>query len=234
MKPGQIINDSFELYSGFWKHILSIALVIAVGVAVLSAVLAPLGIVGGILAIIVAVIGSTLLQGSIVKVVEDVRDGRVDLTVRETLEAARPHIASLIIAGIVVGILVVIGLIIFIIPGIILATLWFVTAPAIVLENKGPIEGMTRSWNLVKKNFWQTLGVALLTLILLFVAGFVLGIILSPLSDFLAGLISNLVSFGVFAPFAAIASALTFFTLRQLFDPSAVPQAAPPPAEETF
>ncbi|MEV0591252.1 DUF7544 domain-containing protein [Nonomuraea cavernae] len=50
---------------------------------------------------------------------------------------------------------------------------WFAfAAPAVVLEGRGPIDAMRRSWHLVTGDFWRVLGILLLTsVIVVFVAG---------------------------------------------------------------
>lgn len=45
-------------------------------------------------------------------------------------------------------------------------TRFALAAPAVVLEGKGPIEALRRSWNLVTGDFWRVLGILLLTSLL--------------------------------------------------------------------
>ncbi|MEU8248177.1 glycerophosphoryl diester phosphodiesterase membrane domain-containing protein [Nonomuraea sp. NPDC048916] len=54
-------------------------------------------------------------------------------------------------------------------------------APAVVLEGKGPIDAMRRSWHLVTGDFWRVLGILLLTSL---IVGFVAGILEIPFSIF--------------------------------------------------
>lgn len=225
MSPSDVLNRSFALYQGHWKHLIGIGLTIWVVVAIVAAILSLLGIIGALLAAVVLIIGVYLMQGAIVTAVDDLQDGRADLSIGETVRAAQPHLLALIVAGIIVGVLVTIGLFILLIPGLILATLWFVTAPSIVIEKLGAIDGMQRSWSLVKGQFWQTLGLAVLTFLLVIVAVVVATIILSFLPDFLASLIANIVVNSVIGPFWAIVSALAFFRLRE---GRAQPQAPAP------
>ncbi|MGI9540278.1 MAG: hypothetical protein ACR2N6_09025, partial [Miltoncostaeaceae bacterium] len=225
MSPSDVLNRSFALYQGHWQHLIGIGLTIWVGVAIVAAVLSLLGIVGGLLGAIALIIGAYLLQGAIVSAVDDLQDGRIDMSIGETVRAAQPHLLALIVAGIIVGVLVTIGLFLFLIPGLILMTLWFVTAPSIVIEKLGAIDGMQRSWNLVKGQFWQTLLLALLTFFLVIVAVVLASIILSFLPNFLASLIANIVVNSVVGPFWAVVSALAFFTLR---DRRSTPQAPAP------
>ncbi|HEX4814295.1 MAG TPA: glycerophosphoryl diester phosphodiesterase membrane domain-containing protein [Nonomuraea sp.] len=49
-------------------------------------------------------------------------------------------------------------------------------SPAVVLEGKGPIEAMRRSWHLVTGDFWRVFGILLLTALLVWVVGGVLSV----------------------------------------------------------
>ncbi|GGO75729.1 glycerophosphoryl diester phosphodiesterase membrane domain-containing protein [Nonomuraea cavernae] len=52
-------------------------------------------------------------------------------------------------------------------------------APAVVLEGRGPIDAMRRSWHLVTGDFWRVLGILLLTSVMVF---FLAGILEIPFS----------------------------------------------------
>ncbi len=216
MQPTAVIGSAVKIYGAHWQHLVSIGLAIFVFVAVGVGLLSLLGAVGALLGVIVLFLGQALLVGSIVKAVEDVQDGRIDFSIGETVAAARPYILPLIGAGIIVGIGVAIGLVLLIAPGIALATVWFVVFPSIVLEKRGVFDALGRSWSLVVRNFWQTLGVLLLTFLIVIVATIIIGIILSPLPNFVGGLLSSLIVNGIIGPFWAVAAVLTFFRLRAL------------------
>ncbi|WP_328807838.1 glycerophosphoryl diester phosphodiesterase membrane domain-containing protein [Nonomuraea antri] len=55
-------------------------------------------------------------------------------------------------------------------------TRFCLAAPAVVLEGRGPIEGMRRSWQLVRGDFWRVFGVQLLTAILVAIMAFIVAI----------------------------------------------------------
>lgn len=58
-----------------------IAFVIYLGVAGIAALLARVFAIGALLAFIVEIIAAFLLQAALVKAVQDVRDGRADLSI---------------------------------------------------------------------------------------------------------------------------------------------------------
>jgi ABC-type phosphate transport system permease subunit len=80
------------MYKAHARHLLSIALAVYLVAAVIQAVFTGLlGVVGALLAAVVSIVAGFLLQATLIKAVEDVRDGRVDLSFGETLQAADPR-----------------------------------------------------------------------------------------------------------------------------------------------
>ena len=55
----------------------------------------------------------------------------------------------IILASLLVLIATMFGFLFFIVPGVYLSVLWFVVRPPIVIENKGVMDSMRRSWELV-------------------------------------------------------------------------------------
>ena len=94
------------------------------------------------------------------------------------------------------------------------ATIFAVTAPAIVMERLGPIDGMKRSVDLVKHQFLQTLGVLIVVLLINYVAGFVLQLIFGAIDDGVVGYsLGNLISQVLLAPITALAASILYFDL---------------------
>lgn len=88
----------------------------------------------------------------------------------ESLRYGLTRLFPLMVAYVVLSILIPIGLILLLIPGIFLAVKWSLTYAAIVGERAGPFRGMGRSWELTKGHWWRIFGtlivVALLALVL--------------------------------------------------------------------
>lgn len=216
MSPTEILGDAWKLYGRFFSHLAAVGLTVYFFAAVIALVLALAGQVGVFLGQIVVLVASFLLTGALVTAVADVRDGRVDLSVGETLSKAVPFLGPLIVAGVLVSLAISLGLVLFIVPGLILMTIWFVLSPSIVLDDTGWWGSFGHSRELVRGYGWPVFGVIVLTALLLIVAGLVLGLILFPLPDWLAGFIATLVQGAVIAPFVAVATTLTFFRLKEL------------------
>jgi hypothetical protein len=216
------------MYRAHAQHLLTIAFVVYVVAAVIQALLAGLaGLIGAVLAAIVGIIAAYLLQAALVKAVQDVRDGRADLSLGETLQAARPFIARVAVASILAGIAIGIGLILLIVPGLFLLTIWCLIVPVIVLENVDFGSSFGRSRALVRGHGWQVFGTIVLVFLVLIVVGLVIGVVLAALPDALRGVISGVVSGTLVAPFLALVVTLGYYRLKAV-ESGAPPVAGPP------
>ena len=234
MSPTEgVLREAWDLYKAHWRHLLTISFVVYLTLAVIAALLtALLTWLGALIAAIISIIGLFWVQGALVKAVEDVRDGRADLSFGETFDRVRPQLGSIAVAGILAGLAIGIGFLLLIAPGLFLLTIWCLIVPVIVLEGKSAGESFGRSRDLVRGYGWNVFGVIVLAILLLIGFGIVLSIILTPLADWLQGFISNIVSGTLTAPFVALTATLLYFRLRQAKEGAAeVAPTAPPPAE---
>lgn len=224
-----VIGEAWNVYKGHWRHFLTISFAVYVAVAVIGALLAAaLTWLGAILAAFISLVAVFWLQAALVKAVDDVRDGRADLSLGETFAAAREHLTAVVVAGILAALGIVVGLILLIVPGLVLMTWWAVIVPTIVLENKRAGESFTRSRELVRGYGWSVFGVIVLVLLLLIGFSIVLSLILTPLADWLQSFVSQIVSGTLTSPFIAIVLTLLYFRLRAAKEPEAVPVTTPP------
>ena len=82
------------MYKTFAKHLLAIAFVIYLVAAIITALLALAGgTVGILLGSLVSIVAAFVLQATLVKAVQDVRDGHADLSIRQTVNEALPFLA---------------------------------------------------------------------------------------------------------------------------------------------
>ncbi len=82
-----------------------------------------------------------------------------------------PRLLSLIAVGILYGLLVTVGLVLLIIPGIIFALRYALASPIVAIEGKGAFASLGRSWKLAKSNAMRILGLWLVILVLSWAAG---------------------------------------------------------------
>jgi hypothetical protein len=229
-----VISEAWGLYKAHWRHLLLFSFVVYIAVALIGVLLvSTLTWLGVVLAALVSLVALFWLQASLVKAVEDIRDGRADLSLGETFSAAREHLGAVVVAGILAGLGVAVGLILLIVPGLILLTWWCVIIPTIVLENRSAGESFSRSRELVRGYGWNVFGVIVLVVLLLIGFQIVLSIILSPLAEWLESFVSQIVSGTLTAPFIAIVLTLLYFRLRAAKETPAAETPAPPPPPAT-
>lgn len=215
------------MYRAHARHLISIAFVIYAVAGVVELVLGILGIIGALLAAVVSIIAAFLLQAALIKAVEDVRDGRADLSFGETLQAARPAVGSVAIASILASLAIGIGLILLIVPGLFLLTIWCLIVPVIVLERVGVGAAFERSRALVRGYGWQVFGTLVLVFLLLLAVSIVIGLILAGFPLEVRNFLSGIISGSLVSPFLALVVTLGYFRLLAAHGASDTGQ--PPP-----
>lgn len=216
-----VFNEAWGLYKAHWRHFFVLAVAVYALLLALNVLLvATLDTFGAFVSAFIYLAGAFWLQGAIVKAVEDVRDGRADLSVRQTLETVRPHFNRIAVAGFLAAVGITIGFVLLIVPGLLLLTWWILLIPAIVLEDRGITEAFGRSRELVNGNGWSVFGTIILTVALFIGLGIVLGLLLFPLENWLGDLIGDVVSNTIFAPFAVLTWTLVYYRLRALREPA--------------
>jgi hypothetical protein len=208
-----VLGEAWQMYRRFAGHLLTIALIIYVAAAIVAGLLSLAGLFGSFLAEIVALFATFLLQAALVKAVQDIRDGRVDLSIGETVSAATPYIWSVAGASILAGIAITVGLILVIVPGLWLITIWAVIIPAIVIERSGALNSFTRSRQLVRGHGWHVFGTLVLVFIIMLVVNIVLGIIFSALPLLWRNGLSTVVSGTLISPYIALVVTLIYYRL---------------------
>jgi hypothetical protein len=209
-----VLGEAWQLYRAHAAHFLVIAFVIYFVAAVLEAILGAFaGVVGAILAGVIGLFAAFLLQAALVKAVQDVRDGRVDLDLADTVSAAVPYLLPVAVASILASIGIAIGLVLIIVPGLILLTFWSLIVPSIVIGGSGALDSFGRSWRTVRGYGWPVFGTYVLVFLILIVFDIVLGLIFSGLPTLARSFISGVVSGTLVAPFLALVVTLLYYRL---------------------
>lgn len=149
------------------------------------------------------------------------------------LEASGFIVAALVLVGLAVAGApaagVVVATVLAILAGfpvfVVVLALSVPVAPAIVVEQLGPIAGTRRSWSLVRHRIWSVLGVALLAGLIASILGQILGFIPS-IAGLLIGLqggwillaLGGILTALITQPIVAIVATLQYFDLRIRFE----------------
>lgn len=228
LEPGPVISRVFAIYREHAAVLLGTALAVFVIEAILAVALGSVGS-AFILVFVVGLILSTLYQGMVVELVDDVRDGRLDHTVGGLVRSVTPVLAPLVAVGLLAAIGVAIGFVLLIVPGLILLTLWSVVAPVVVLERTGVLDAFRRSHALVRGNAVKVFQV----IVLFFLIGIVVVLALSAVgaaAGDAGAAIAQLLAQVLTAPLTALAAAVLYFELRGEPTRPGEPVAASAPA----
>ena len=168
-------------------------------------------IIGSLIAAAIAVIISAVLQAALTR-------GAALASVGDPVDTEASYqygfkkFGSVLLISILVGLVVGIGFILLIIPGIIFLTMLAVAIPALIVEDQRGTAAMSRSWNLVKGHFWHVLGTIVVAALITGIVGAILGL-LGGTNWFLQWIFGSIAQI-ITAPFAALVTVLLYVDLR--------------------
>ena len=211
---GGVFEATGDIYKKAFGTFWIVALILLVPVAILQFIMG--GSAGGSLIVsIIQIVAVAWLAGSVVRIVQDVEgDGQVDYTIGELLGSVWPRLLSIIGLQILLGIIIFVGLIFFIIPGIILALILAVALPALVAEGIGIFDSMSRSAALTKDNRMRILGIGILVILIVFGIAILVSVLgaITPVLGAIAGLVLGILLY----PYLYMLTAVLYFRLVEL------------------
>ncbi len=213
MSVGETLRQTFAIYRekagvllpvAFWLFLFS-AIVEALTIDVLS-----LFWVG----IVVSLTVGTLYQGTVVGLVNEVRRGRGDSSATDLMRSVLPVFWPLLGASFLTAIGIGGGLVLLIVPGVYLLTVWAVVAPVVVIERRRVTDALGRSRQLVRGNGWPVLGAVMVGFLVGAIAGLGLSALATSIVDGeIMDLVFRVLAQTVAAPIAALIASVLYFRL---------------------
>lgn len=114
-------------------------------------------VVGGLLFMMAATFLSLLASGVVVLMANDALAGR-EPSIGGAIGGVVARAGDVILASFLVSVIVGIGIMVLVVPGLIAAFLLLFTLPAVLLDAQGAVNGLKRSFGLVKANVGAVLG----------------------------------------------------------------------------
>jgi hypothetical protein len=179
---------------------------------VLDAILVAAGPGFVYLSFIVSDIAIALFTGLVVGLATNVKGGRRDPSARSLTLTLVPTLPELLLVGAIVSIGIFVGFILIVIPGVILATLWSVAAPVVVLERPGSLRALRRSRELVRGNGLNVFYVILVMFFLVGIIGSGIDLAANSMGTGLGVAVRIIVEIFT-APLGALAAAVLYFDL---------------------
>lgn len=156
----------------------------------------------------------TLYQGMVVELVRDVQDGRLDSSVGDLMRSVMPVLGPLIGAGVLAGLGIGGGLVLLIVPGLILLTMWAVIAPVIVVERRRVFDAFGRSRQLVKGHGWPVFGTVVVAYLTAFVAEIVFILIADSIAEGpIVRIVFSALASTIAAPIGALVASVLYYRL---------------------
>jgi hypothetical protein len=176
---------------------------------------------------IIGLIITTMANGIVVKLSSEMFEGK-PATINVGLKSVLSSLSTLLITGLVVSVLTVLGLFIFVIPGIIMAIMFSLTVQVIMIERLGVSACLWRSRKLVTNRWLKTLAILFSVLLLTTITnitGTIMGNSVAYINIGMSIVIESVVS-SLVQPIQPIALTFLYYSLRTREKPTE--QVAPP------
>jgi hypothetical protein len=229
---GEILSTAFQLYRRHWRTLVAIAAVVVVPLTLLQYGIGHWFRTNGqqlhdpaevstsfwavasasLLAALVALLLYQALTGAITRNIATEVTGH-DLGLEQSYRFGFARLGPILVLSILVGLATLLGLIVFIIPGIYIGVRLAVSIQALVIEGRRGTEAMRRSWDLVGGHWWHA---AFTLLVAALITGVVNAVITAPFSAgawFLQG-VAAAVATTVTLPYGALVGVLLYLDLR--------------------
>jgi Membrane domain of glycerophosphoryl diester phosphodiesterase len=229
---GEILSTAFQLYRRHWRTLVAIAAVVVVPLTLLQYVIGHWVRTNGqqlqdqvvvstsfwavagasLLAALVGLLLYQVLAGAITRTIATEVAGQ-DLGLEQSYRFGFARLGPILIVSILVGLATLLGLIVFIIPGIYIGVRLAVSIQALVVEGRRGTEAMRRSWDLVGGHWWHA---AFTLLVGALITGVVNAVITAPFGAgaWLVQGVAAAVATTVTLPFGALVGVLLYLDLR--------------------
>jgi hypothetical protein len=158
---------------------------------------------------VVDIIFSSIALGTAIVLASDqITKGQVSLGASIRYSISR--LLSIWAVSIIVGIIVGLGLIALIVPGVILAIMYSLALPVLLIEKKGVLESMSRSRQLVGHRWGNSFGIYLVLGIIVIIGSFILSAITGPFG--IAGAVANGILSALYQPLFPILLTVYYYS----------------------
>lgn len=189
MTVGQILDRTFRLWrANFVRYIAMVAVVLVPlhivqffwQTALLRAAARDPSLavvmIGAIVVIFLAVVGQNLSLAALMKSISESYLGG-EATVGQSYRAILPRLGGVVLASVLVGLVVGLGFLLLVVPGIIFSLWYALTIPVLVLEGTKAGASMGRSRALVSGNLGKVFVLGLVVFLITWIIGMVFGLI---------------------------------------------------------
>lgn len=125
---------------------------------------------------LVAVLAPALVAGPVCRIAAADILGR-PLERSAAIRGGLTRLPACLAAGLLVTGLSLVGTLLCTLPGLVLWSMFRLTLPAVVIEDRGPLAAMGRSWRLASSRFWPVVGLTVLVVLVNYAVGQLLNLV---------------------------------------------------------
>jgi len=174
---------------------------------------------------LVSVVLSALAEAMIIFAAFQTLRGR-RAGIGESIGRGLRRLGAVVLASIVVSILIVLGAILLLVPGLIVLTIFFVTIPACVVEQLGATTAMARSSELTRNHRWRVFGAAAVVFIIFFIVDSIVSAVLRHPATLWSYVLVAFCVNSVYSAYNAVLAAIVYHDLRVIKDGIDIDQLA--------
>ena len=132
----------------------------------------------------------------------------------DSLRVGLARVIPILLLAIVMGLLMGLGFLLLIVPGLILLTMWWVGTPACVVERTGPWTSLKRSAALTKGHRWKIFGLILLLFIINLIVSQIIEVVVLLAGSDILSILGRLLWAALYGAYNAIAVVIAYHDLR--------------------
>jgi hypothetical protein len=211
---GGVLSDALALYRALWRRAIVVAGLVFVVVGLADALAARSGTdLTRLVDLVLGLIGSVLVQGALVQVVRDIREGLPAVPVATLFDRSRARLGTLLGTSVLYALGVVFGALLLLVPGLIALARWSLVAPLVMIEHRGWNEAFERSSELVRGRTGRVLVLVLVTMLSTFVLSLAIAAAFRFLPEFAGIWIGDALAGAVTAPYEAFVLTVLYYRL---------------------
>lgn len=179
---GGVLDDGFRLYRAALPRVLALAFLGALIGQIPNAVLSaapgslPTLSIGLVVTLAICSVASALFYAGAVLRMNAVAEQR-SMSLNEALSGAAWRLVPLLVFSLLYGLVVAVGLVLLIVPGVIFGLSLLFGSFIVLIEGKGPLEGMKTSHVLVWGNWWRTMMIVSVAVVVMIAAYILVGLV---------------------------------------------------------
>ena len=145
----EIIDASFQLLRSHYTQLVAVAVVALLPYIILVALAGGTYGSSVFLVLVAQFLCAALAEAAVIVAVSDAYIG-TNVDIHRAITTTVGRLPTIILAGIIRGVAVMLGVVLFIFPGVYVALRTFAITPVVVLEDRSASDAMARSWSLAK------------------------------------------------------------------------------------